>query len=179
MHIFLTGERDIGKTTIINKVSRSLSSYKLGGFITFMGEDFEPGKNYIYMSSPSSLMPKKVIALRDRVDRMAYGLQGYPEVFDTFGVGLLNDTIDSDLIIMDELGTIERESQIFQEKVFDILDGDTCVLGTLKASQDPFLERVGSKENVKVFEVNEDNRDDLPLIIIDLIKKQNDRRGGF
>lgn len=58
MHIFLTGNRNVGKTTIINNVvsevlsrAKSRDEILIGGFNTCLGEEFSLGKSYVYMHS--------------------------------------------------------------------------------------------------------------------------------
>ena len=56
MHIFLTGEIQIGKTTVIQKTLKALD-VPIGGFITYFGEDrFEENKE-LYMNA--AWLPKE------------------------------------------------------------------------------------------------------------------------
>lgn len=167
MHIFLTGQRNIGKTTLIDKILDELPEYqKVGGFRTFKSEEFAPGKSYILMASAENSADEFRVA---HMDKTGPSYEVYPDVFDTCGVELLEKCGDSDLIIMDELGFMESDSYKFQKKIIDLLDGGIPVLGAIKPQANHFLDRVRSHPKVRVIEVTEDNRDELLFIITKLL----------
>ena len=91
------------------------------------------------------------------------GCQGITKAFETRGVEILKNALhhQSDLILMDELGFFEKEALKFQQKVFELLDGGTKVLGVIKKRSNPFLESIKKRENVMVIEVTLDNRDEI------------------
>ena len=173
MHVFLTGSRNVGKTTIINNILENLSDrFDIGGFVTFMGEEFEPGKNYVYISRVDSRhlledlhddTSKIKIALRDKT---ASSFTAYPKAFDDQGVDLLKDWEAKDLVIADELGFMESDAFKFQEKIFECLDGHVPILGVIKPKSGPFLDAVRSHRNVYIIEVTKENRDTLEELII-------------
>lgn len=169
MHIFLTGAHDAGKTFAINNIIDELIQLRdesnplsIGGFRTFIGEDFEPMKSYVYMSpsdKEKGINEKDIIvALRDKT---AMEFTPYPEVFDKDGVNLLSESYETDLIIMDELGFMESEAFEFQAKIFELLDGDIPILGAIKPDDSPFLDKVREHKNVNVLEINGENRNHI------------------
>lgn len=178
-HIFLTGKRDAGKTTIINRVVERLpGSFNVGGFRTFKGNEFAPEKNYVLMAPVaeepdlSVNSPHFKVALRDKSKS---SFEAYPDAFDEYGVRILTDSSDADIIILDELGFMESDALKFQNKVMELLDGETPVLGVIKPDSRPFLDRVKNHPKVRVIEITSENRDDMPQIILDsLIQGNND-----
>ena len=169
MHVFLTGEVQCGKTTIINKVLQLLPHKKVAGFRTFsvMGED---GLFAVYIAAAGKPLP--ALDENNRVGvRMGKGkgLIGYTKVFDSLGVDILGDS-DADIIIMDEIGSMENQAQLFRAAVLRLLDGDTPILGVIKPRSLPLPDQVRYHPKVKVFTVNEDNRELLPEQIADLLR---------
>lgn len=167
MHIFLTGVHDSGKTYSINNIIAQLTktcldshaetkNIKIGGFKTYIGEEFAPQKSYVYMCPIGKKEGSFAVALRDKT---SHGFTKYPEAFDKDGVALLNDSIKSDIIIMDELGFMESEALIFQDKVFELLDGNTPVLGAIKPDKNPFLNKVRNHKNVMVCEITKNTNE--------------------
>ena len=159
MHVFLTGAPGVGKSTILN---RAIDEYHItpGGFRT-IGESVPQG-----MPSYVSLFPcanKEMsgakVAYRSGV---GWRFEAYPEVFDTVGVAALTDRGGAELILMDELGFMEREAYLFQNKVLELLDGELPILGVIKERDEerniPFLDRVREHKNVVIWTVNMINR---------------------
>lgn len=181
MHIFLTGPRDVGKTTIINRALTQLTEQQkenplvVKGFRTFFGEDFAPGKNYALMAHAHpelADLEATVIAMRDR---SGWSMDVYQEAFENEGVNILEYSMDADLILMDELGFMESTAFAFQKKVMSILDGDIPVIGVLKAdteffSNSPFLNGIREHDKVDEIEVTHGNRDSL---INEIVRRYN------
>lgn len=181
MNIFLTGERNVGKTTIINKSITSLRtkwqnrkgiSLKVGGFQTFEGEEFSQGKSYVYLKSAEGFLDSRFssakIALRDK---SSFSFKVYTEVFDEEGTFTLNKSTSSDIIIMDELGFMEKDAKVFQRRVMEILDGDIPVLGVVKLKSNDFLDRVRVHPNVNVITVTEGDRNEKLQEVQSLIEE--------
>ncbi|MFA9463927.1 MAG: nucleoside-triphosphatase [Velocimicrobium sp.] len=161
MHIFLTGEIQIGKTTIIKKTLFLLSK-KEGGFCTYFGLDREMPNRWLYMNDAS--LPN--IYQKDHA--VACFHAGYAPLtlidqFDVFGAELIRKAKDkADIIIMDECGSLEEEAFCFQEEVLNALDGDIPVFGVIKLSSTGWTEKIRSHPKVKLFFVTKENRDALP-----------------
>ena len=129
MHIFLTGPLQSGKSTAIARylVGRPEAP---GGFRTHWDraggrltlELLETGETL----SVATMEPHGV-----RADRAA---------FDAAGERLLSAPAGRrSLLLMDELGFLERCSPVFQRAVFTLLDGPTPVLGVLRRhAKSPF-----------------------------------------
>ncbi len=69
-------------------------------------------------------------------------IAAYPRVFDTAGAALLENIPAGSLVLMDELGFLEKEAFLFQNRVLEVLDGPYRVLGVIKERSDPFLDRI-------------------------------------
>ena len=167
-HIFLTGEKKVGKSTLWQKVL-ARAPVSVAGFQTLeylVGETFRGyrlhslGKSHPQYGNdvPISifLRPKFHIAVS--------------EVFDSYGADVLHMALaDGGCILMDELGTFEQNSPLFQAAVRDCLNGNCHVLGVLQKADSPFISEILNREDVQMFTVTRENREMLAEEILALI----------
>jgi nucleoside-triphosphatase len=92
---------------------------------------------------------------------------GLPEGFEKAGIPLLAGLPPKSFVIMDEIGFMESCSPAFCRAVLDILEGDYQVLAAVSSKDTPFLRLVRTHSEVKVYEINEQNRDRLFEQILD------------
>ena len=162
MHIFLQGPKKIGKSTVIRKTLDILTSdaqLRLGGFFTWNGGNDDP---HIYMRPARSGKEDGAFRLAS-YDFVNGGIISNIQAFELDGVRILADHADAELIIMDELGYLERNAPVFRRAVLDILAGDIPVFGVLRQGDVPWHLEIKQNPLVTIFEVNEKNRDGLPL----------------
>ena len=172
-NILLTGEIQVGKSTIINKIC-SLFGDSAQGFHTIAFANDEPDTDSLFIlpyhiNEPS--FDDKPFAIRNKKSRERFA---FPEVFDKCGVEILSEAKDNPktkLIIMDELGFFENDAKLFQEKVIECLSGKLPVLGVIKPRSTEFLDRIRNLSNVNVITVNEENRDKISLELSQEIAK--------
>lgn len=172
-HIFLTGQRQIGKSTAINRFleTASTSTGEPGGFRT-IGIDLPEGGSNVHIVSASAPRPNKSNIVMYRPPQSGAGKTGfmptiYTDTFDEEGVRLLKKSRSSRLILMDELGFAESRAQDFILAVLDALNGDIPVLGVTRAQDTEFLNKVRNHPNVRSVTVTRENRDDIPAMLID------------
>ena len=100
------------------------------------------------------------------------GPAAFPEVFDRCGVMILADAENCDLILMDEIGKIERKALVFTKRVLELLDGDVPVFGVLrKEGSTPLQEQIRNHPNVQLIEVTEENRDRLATELVQMLRR--------
>jgi nucleoside-triphosphatase THEP1 len=173
--VLLTGERGVGKSTAIRKVTDRLAALgvDVGGFKTVAGPEDESGLDMIYImpygentDDPSAFSRERAVAVRDR--RRARH-ESRAEVFDGLGAELLRRAPRDGLIVMDELGFMEAGARAFRDAVLSILDGRTPALGVIKPprfdARAPFLAEARAHGRVSVFEVTAGNRDEAPELL--------------
>ena len=85
----------------------------------------------------------------------------FPEVFDTLGTAYLRDIRACQVVLMDELGFLERDAHRFQEAVLAALKGAQPVLAAVKNRNDPFLQAVRGVPGVRVLYITRENREGL------------------
>lgn len=163
MHIFLTGEIQVGKTTVI---ARTLSQLKItyGGFKTYFGPDRGSGSRLLYMNTAHEL---NILSKENGVVCFRDGClpEVFTEKFNTRGVEIIQSAREySKLILMDECGNFEDDAFEFQKEIMNTLDGDKPVFGVVKLDSRGWTDRLRNHSNVKLITVTRENRDDLPKI---------------
>ena len=113
MKIFLTGAKSVGKSTVLKKVLKQFKG-EYDGFFT---------KKQDMRIDFNNLADETLFSFNfdDDPDEIA-------KKFDIYGVEQLLDAYDSDLIVMDELGFLERKAEKFKMAVMNIMKSDRNVL---------------------------------------------------
>ena len=167
MRIFLQGERNIGKSTVIRKTLDLLQAEKplvFGGFYTWNGGSEDP---HVYIKSANNEFDENTYTVAD-FDFSKGGANCHIHVFENEGVRFLRDTLGADLVIMDELGYMESSAEEFKRAVFEVIESNVPVFGVLRLGDVPWHDEIKRKESVTLVDVNEENRDDLPKILFKL-----------
>ena len=168
MHIFLTGARGIGKSTVIGRVA-ALIGAPCGGFRTFFPAAL-PGTQRVLCLAPAAAAPvfssESVVVYFDGETP-----RPLPERFDVLGARCLSPRGDERLILMDECGRLESEALGFQAEIERCLNGAIPVLGVLQENAGGYTARIASRQDVRVLRVGLENRDALPERIADYFLK--------
>ena len=194
--IFLTGERQIGKSTAISLFLEELRKQErdegrddpvIGGFRTVFGSGESGRILYMVRIGPDCFCPgslnnpydpeilshasEKMIVAESRGD----GMTGKPESFDSFSATVFRDTEKCSLVLMDELGFLEKDAGIFRKDVFDILDGNVPVVGVIRQGFPGWTKEIIGCRNVRILTVTPENRDSIPETIM---KIYSENTGG-
>lgn len=172
MHILITGERSVGKTTVVEKILSKVD-FQPVGFRTSPQFD---NKNQLVgfamldlsMFNNGSIEHEHIIGYTDGVK-----WEACPETFEDYGVSLLEDAIKhkNTFILMDELGFFESDAKTFQEKVMACLEQtEIQVVAVVKKVHTEFLDAVRGHRNTELFHVNYENRDMLPDLLLAKIR---------
>ncbi len=166
-HVFLTGDFQVGKSTLIRNVLKELPTCRLGGFCTISVMDTPEAFGSVYIVKADAVFAADGNNIsfneENRVGiRSNKGPIGFPEVFEQYGVNALSDIGTCDLILMDEVGKMERNALTFTNLILEVLEGDVPVLGVLrKEGATPIQEAIRNHPNVQLIEVTVENRDQL------------------
>ncbi|ODA42746.1 nucleoside-triphosphatase [Desulfosporosinus sp. BG] len=166
MHIFLTGEIQIGKSTVINK-TLDLLKITPQGFRTYFGHDRAKGDRLLYLNSaalPPAYNEKKAV-VRFREGRQQEVLS---ERFDRYGAHLIRAAradSNSALILMDECGSLESRALVFQQEILAALDGSKPILGVVKLASSGWTDQIREHAKVTLLTVTRENRDLLPRLL--------------
>ena len=148
-HLFLTGEKGVGKSTLARHL---LAGHTPCGFRTVRVTGV--------MDRPSvHLLP--AVGGEATADNLLFYCGEYdPSRFDTLGTAALSQRY-GDVLLMDELGFLERDARRFQKAVLAALQGDQPVLAAVKNRNDPFLQAVRGAPGVRVLYITRENREGL------------------
>lgn len=164
-HLFLTGEKQVGKSTLLRKLidARRLDC---SGFET----------QAFYLNGE-----RRGFTLHGRVEMPPYendciccarieenrSVPVLP-VFDINGANILRKSLSSasPFILMDELGKLERKSESFIGQIIACLDSDKRVLGVLQKCRSDHIEAIMQREDVSIITVTPENRDALTQWLI-------------
>jgi nucleoside-triphosphatase len=171
--IGITGLPNAGKTQALIKVIEMLEEgdMKVGGMIT------EPiSKNnrrvgfYVmdWMSKQKDILAHIEFESKITVGRYKVNI----DALENIGVHAIEEAIEnSDVIIIDEVGRMEVESEKFVDIVKKVLEEDKPLILTLhKKSRNPLLQDIRRRDDVRILEVTPINRNLLPYKIIKLMK---------
>ncbi len=166
MNYLLTGLPGIGKTTIIKKVIEKSGKSSCGFFTT----EIKVGESRVGFSVQTLFGMEGVLAHREfrskyRVGGYGVAVTGFEKIVSRELERCLRG---KSLIIIDEIGKMELFSRRFQELVLNCLDAPNPVLGTIMHGYHPYVEKVKAREDVKIFEVTRQNRNQL----VDLLVKE-------
>jgi len=129
MTYFFTGPRNVGKSTALRRGLADCPRPMIG-LMTRFGPT-KDGERKLY------LLPWSVLNRREAADSDApvcarmnqSGKTVYPQVFDRAGEALLRQAAEQPeaLIVLDELGFLEQDAQIFHAAVLELMHSRTVV----------------------------------------------------
>lgn len=171
MHALIVGPRQVGKSTVINKVLKSLDR-PVWGFATKKESDLLDPKLghpiYIYdAAGPRTQTKENLVGYCFNHCPLVY-----TEVFENHAKRLQTPPEKGSIILMDELGFMESRAEDFCKVVLKHLDGDIPVIAAVKDKSTVFLDAVKNHPNCKCFFISEENRDELAEQVIEFLQKQ-------
>jgi len=169
MNYLLTGYPGVGKTTIIKKLLEKLK-LPAGGFYTeeIREDNMRMGFAIVTLSGLKGVLAHRNFKSRYKVGD--YGVGVY--TLDRIGVKEIQMClVEKKVIVIDEIGKMELLSPQFQEAVEKALDADNLVLGTITLARHPFAEKVKARDDVKIYEVTRENRDQVLKTLTKELKK--------
>ena len=178
-HIVLCAPKKTGKTTLIERIMQEAMArpeappIPVYGFQTkrITGSD---GVNRIYMFPAGYVridsLPPDTCYLGSTCGRVR---DVCTATFETYGTALIRSARPGGLIIMDEIGHMEKDARLFLQAIFDALDGDIPVLAsvryttadqafsdsTAQSGSADYLERIKHHPRVRLYMLSEENRD--------------------
>lgn len=162
-HILITGERGIGKSTLVNRLLAHCT-VPIYGYKTknVSGEDGHSIGVYIYPANSTSFVNTEENCAASPIGKEKTGMDVHLDVFNTLGVEYLKNAQPDGWIVMDELGYLETKATEFRSAVLERLDGDVPVLAVVRLNKDTdFLNQVRRHPKAELYTVTEENRDSL------------------
>ncbi len=173
VNILLTGKPGSGKTTLVIKlVTEMISQLRLrpGGFYTHETKEgfFRTGFKIFSFEGKEGVLADTKLDSPHKVGKYGVDMKALEEI----GVSSLESAItdkEKDVIVIDEIGTMETLSERFQEAVLNALNSPKIVVATIQHEGNGYLFQIKNREDIKLVEVTEANRDMLVEKIIPMM----------
>jgi len=161
MRIIITGEIQVGKSRILDRIRKQYHPTSISGFLSCPIIKNKINAGY-YLQSLNG--KREIFAHVDFDKRNQFGPFGVKlEVFNTFAVRILEQATEAKLIIMDELGIMEKNAVRFVEQIVDIFQKPKNIIAVIQQRALNFwIARIGQDNIDLSFTVTEENRDILP-----------------
>lgn len=172
--IFITGPPRTGKTTVLLRAAEKLRAkgYKLGGMTS--QEIRERGirvgfEIHDYASDRKGWLAHTCQSVGPRIGKYRVNLDSFNSIGPT---SILKALKDADIVLIDEIGPMELFSKAFKEAVQEAISSSKPVLGTIHyRAQHRLVKQIKSRNDTDMIEVTQENRDQLPALIVDKIIK--------
>lgn len=163
-HIIIAGKRHVGKTTLVNRLLEGYDA-PVYGFRTAPGKSMQKGYRSFFIH-PADAAERTESEENHIGDGNGISPVAYPDTFDNFGVKCL-EAHPGGIIVMDELGFMEKDARKFCARVLELFDGDIPILATAKAGHDEIelLNRLFEHPDAEVYFITTENRDELYEIL--------------
>lgn len=165
--LLVTGEPGVGKTTALRRVAARLEDLRVEGFYTEEIRDGEGNRTGFRARSFAADDPEaegdgRVIASVDiegapRVGKYGVDVEAVDEVSERhLAPG------ECDVVLVDEIGKMECHSDLFVDRVRELLDGETATVASVSRSGDGLIREVKESDRTEVWEISRENRDRMP-----------------
>lgn len=171
-NFFLTGEIRIGKSTVIDKIIRhhSFHQRKIEGYRTraIIADGHRVGFAFDVINGERQVfahanLDSSITFNRFKIDS---------NVFDTFGVSALQHACKhAEIIVLDEIGIFEKNSNVFIEQIIKCLDSNIVVLGVYQKRATWFAEILQRRSDVNVTEISKFNRINIHNELVQQLEK--------
>lgn len=172
-HVILTGEVGAGKSTVLDKILQLLDA-QAEGVETGAYTPREEKEKTLYMRAYGD-KEKGVPFMHLPGGDKAYAAR----CFDTVGVQLLRRAgRTGELIVIDEIGWLERNAVDYQEEVRTALDGNIPVLAVLRQNKAEWADWIRNHPDVQMMTVSLKNRNELPKLAADILRPQIQKKSA-
>ena len=160
-NVLVTGAPGCGKTTVLRRMAERLADLRLAGFLTL--ELRERGQRVGFEAIDLNGRRAVLAHVRSRspVRVGRYGVE--PErLIPLVEENLIRPAGSVDIFLIDEIGRMECSCPAFTEAIRRVLEGPVPVLATVALKGGGFIAEVKARPDVRIVEVTQGNRDDLP-----------------
>jgi nucleoside-triphosphatase len=170
--IGITGLPGAGKTQTLLRIIQLLEQegIKVGGMITEPIVERQHRKGFRitnWLTKENEVFAHEGLKSRVRSGRYGENLSALAGL----GIKALQEARDTaDVIVIDEVGKMEVESEAFTQSVVDTLDANKSIVMTLhKKSRNPLLQDIRRRDELRLLEVTPVNKNLLAFKIVKLL----------
>ncbi|MEW5937147.1 MAG: NTPase [Candidatus Thermoplasmatota archaeon] len=173
MKIGITGLPSAGKTHTLIRIIEMIEAEgkSVGGMIT--EPIIQRGQRVGFYVLDWARKKRKRFAHVKIESQITVGKYGVDlRALDTVGVSAILDACkNADVVVIDEVGKMEVESEKFVAAVKEALDAEKTTILTLhKKSRNPLLQDIRRRDDIRILEVTPINRNLLPYKVMKLLK---------
>lgn len=170
-HVLFTGEVGSGKSTALRRALALLGA-DVSGIETYSPEPRGVKPKRLFLRAYGSDTEGVLVCEIPSEDK-----SGIAPIFDTIAVELLKDAIrKGSVIVIDEIGRLERDAHGYHEALKVCFNGEKPVLGVIRRQQAEWADWIRKREDVLLLEVTEDNRDMLPELAVSRLGSNMNRK---
>jgi len=158
----------VGKTTIIKKVIEKINKPVIGFYTEEVREaDKRIGFLLITLDGKKGYLAHQDIKSNYYIRRYGVSIEN----IENLSIPSITPKTKDDIIIIDEIGKMECFSEKFKIAATNALNSSNIVIGTIAIGGTDFIQNIKKRHDIKIYEVTQNNRDELPIIIEEEILK--------
>jgi len=167
-NFLLTGLPGVGKTMVITRLSKLLGD-KANGFYTseIRVEGNRKGFEIVSLSGKKAVLAHVNFSSKNRVGKYGVIPENLNEAINEISQTIVQNT--PKCLLIDEIGKMELFAPQFREIVLAALNSSLPVAATILAKPHPFCDTIKKRQDVRLIEVNRQNREKLPEELYRLI----------
>jgi nucleoside-triphosphatase len=170
LKVLLQGPPKIGKTTIVERLVKLLSdtTTKASGFVTTELREHGRRVGFVVrdLAGPHAVIAHQDFATEVRVGRFGVDLMAFEHV----ALPALVRAMDGDaVVVIDEVARMELASTGFIDLLDTIMNSSLLVVGTVHVHSHPVTDVLLRRADVEVIQVDKENRDELPSVLLNRI----------
>lgn len=157
MHVFLCGDKHVGKSTLIKKILEK-AAYSYDGLLSF--SRFIDAERHVFLKSVKGQEEGVLCGICSK----QHIAERKPQVFDVQGCQILQKAASaSEVVVIDEIGSMEKDAQTYSKCIKKLVESQKpLVLGVLQdKAQTELAKWLRSRENIVWYRVTEENRNNL------------------
>lgn len=172
-NILIAGWPGVGKTTLVDKIIKEFQLNPVGFFTEEIREDGKKVGFTITSLTPGLPQMEGILArigLPGLFRRGPYTINVHD--MEEVGARALEEALFCrELILIDEIGSMEMVSPRFQAAVIACLQSSRPVLGVIKAESNPFIDQIKSRSDVEIIELTRGRYDVVKSDLVRMVKQ--------
>jgi len=168
-NLFITGKPGCGKTTLIKELCLPVME-RAGGFFTeeMNGNGLRQGFLLKTLDGREGIFAKKGMKSAYKFNK--YGIN--IGVLEGLGAdSLIKAAKSKDLIVIDEIGSMEIISEVFRKALLECLNSEKKVLATVRYNAQPFTDEIKKMKNTSMLVLSRENYVDMKKQVRDWIER--------